>query len=427
LNGSRRDVYLGVYNSPESRAEYARLIAEMATSAAPTVAPTPAAARGLTVNELIVAFMRWAATHYRHPDGRPTSELGELKWSLGPLRRLYGHTLAAEFGPRGLAAVRQEMVNAGWCRTLVNQRTHKVKRVFRWAAAEELVPVAVFTALRTLAGLKRGRCDVRESTPVGPVDPAHVAAALPHVSRYVRAMVELQRLTGMRPGEVCAMTFAQIDRTGDVWLYRPTSHKTAYRGRTRVVPLGPRARAVLVSFLVNDKPPPDGWAGVDLVNDRTGRLAAADAYQEAGRDWDARLLRDAARPVVLIAGCIVDPAAPVFSPLREQAERYARLRAHRVSKVQPSQQSRKKSKPKRQPGEWYTPHALAQAVATACVKAEVPRWGPNRLRHLFATEVRKAHGLEAAGAVLGHAKMSATEVYAERDTALAVRVANEVG
>ena len=51
----------------------------------------------------------------------------------------------------------------------------------------------------------------------------------------------------------------------------------------------------------------------------------------------------------------------------------------------------------------------------------------HKFRHTFATEVRRSYGLEYAGAGLGHSRLSASEVYAERDEALAVRVAREVG
>src|SRR5262249_58246543 len=40
-----------------------------------------------------------AEQHYRHPDGLPTSELNDFRLSLRPLKELYGHTRAAEFGP----------------------------------------------------------------------------------------------------------------------------------------------------------------------------------------------------------------------------------------------------------------------------------------------------------------------------------------
>jgi hypothetical protein len=49
------------------------------------------------------------------------------------------------------------------------------------------------------------------------------------------------------------------------------------------------------------------------------------------------------------------------------------------------------------------------------------------LRHTAGTEIRKLHGLEAAQTVLGHSKADVTQVHAERDYALAARVAKEVG
>jgi hypothetical protein len=97
-NGDRRDVYLGAYDSPESRREYARIVAELATN--PTAAPTSASGSGLTVDQVLLAFWEHAQRHYRGPDGKPTTELDELRRSVIPLRKLYGHTPAAEFGPR---------------------------------------------------------------------------------------------------------------------------------------------------------------------------------------------------------------------------------------------------------------------------------------------------------------------------------------
>lgn len=275
-------VSLGKYGSPESRAEFARVAAELAAAAPVTVAP----AVGLTVDEMLLAFWGHVERHYQDDAGNPTTEVDEIRRSLAPLRTLYGHTPAAAFGPRALAAVRQEMVTSGWCRTLINRRIERVKRAFRWAVSQELVPAAVDHALRTVRGLQKGRTDARESEPVRPVDPAHVAAVLPHLNRHVRAMVELQRLTGMRPGEVCGLTFAEVDR-----VYCPARHKTAHRGKERAVFLGPRARAVLLAFVRGEHPPPAGFEHVGLNNPdhRDARLVMADAYQEAGRDRDAEL------------------------------------------------------------------------------------------------------------------------------------------
>ena len=57
----------------------------------------------------------------------------------------------------------------------------------------------------------------------------------------------------------------------------------------------------------------------------------------------------------------------------------------------------------------------------------LPHWHANQLRHTKATEIRRQFGLEAAQVVLGHAKADVTQVYAERDAALAVQVAKRIG
>jgi integrase len=66
-------------------------------------------------------------------------------------------------------------------------------------------------------------------------------------------------------------------------------------------------------------------------------------------------------------------------------------------------------------------------VRRACKKADVPIFSPNRIRHLFATQVRKEYGLEAAQVLLGHAKADVTQVYAETNRAKGQEVMREIG
>src|SRR5262249_48330031 len=155
-------------------------------------------------------------------------------------------------GPLALKAVRQAMVDVGLCRTEVNKRVGRVVRCFRWAVENELVPPSVHHGLKAVAGLRRGRADVRESEPVKPVPDAFVDAIRPHVAPRIWAMVELQRLTGMRPGEVVRMRTADLDTTGKVWVYTPERHKTQHHGKARRVYLGPRAQAVVKPWLKAD-------------------------------------------------------------------------------------------------------------------------------------------------------------------------------
>jgi len=70
----------GPFNSPESLAAKARLELELATSPTATVGP-PA---NLSVAELLDAYHEYAKTHYRAPDGKPTSPL-PVQLELGSL------------------------------------------------------------------------------------------------------------------------------------------------------------------------------------------------------------------------------------------------------------------------------------------------------------------------------------------------------
>ena len=57
----------------------------------------------------------------------------------------------------------------------------------------------------------------------------------------------------------------------------------------------------------------------------------------------------------------------------------------------------------------------------------IPHWHPNQLRHTFATRVRKQFGLEAAQVALGHSRCDVSEIYAEKNHALAAAVVAKIG
>ena len=67
------------------------------------------------------------------------------------------------------------------------------------------------------------------------------------------------------------------------------------------------------------------------------------------------------------------------------------------------------------------------AIFKACVKAKIPAWGPNRLRHNAATFLRKEFGIEAARVILGHTSAAVTEIYAEMDRQKAAEIMGIVG
>jgi integrase len=377
-NGSRKDLYLGVHGSPESHGEFARVLAILQAHRGRYPVEGGAPADTLSVNELILAFYRHAEVRY----GNGSRELEQFRYSLKPLKELYGTEPAARFGPKCLRAVRQRMIDAGLCRGVINRRITRLKTMFGWGVAEELVPPSVAHALREVRGLRLGEMGSRESAPVMPAFEEELLKALPFCPGPVAAMLELQWLTGMRSGEVRVMRTMDLDRTdAAAWTYRPGSdagpcgkHKNAWRGQERVVPLGPRCIAILTPFL---------------------------------------------RPE--------DSAPYLFRPQAATDERNARRRAQgRVVRSAKMLLRKRKRAPKRAPQECYSATSYPRAVARACERAGV-RFHPYMLRHGRKMVIEREEGSDAARAVLGQKSIQSTQHYGRLDQVKAGEVMKRLG
>lgn len=245
---SGRDYYLGTHNSPESHRKYAALIAEWSAGGG-VLSHVPDTT--ITVAELIVRFLDHAESYYvERPRG--SCEYMNFKDATAPLYTLYARLPIDAFGPKKLRAVRELMIERRLARTTINSRTRRLRQVFKWAVGEELVAPSVLEALRAVEPLRAGRTRATEPTPVTPVSEAHIRKALRYLTPPVAAMVRVQKFTGMRPGEVVIMRGTDLEMRRDAWLYRPTQHKTAHFGRKRVVPIGPKAQAVIRTRLTTD-------------------------------------------------------------------------------------------------------------------------------------------------------------------------------
>lgn len=201
-----RDVYLGRYGTAESRAEYDRVIAEYHT----TRGITPEERERMTVSEFVLHYWRHAQAYY------PKSTLhSTIRPTLRRLRRLFGTTRVADFGPLRLKALRTALLaergrgGARLTRRYINDAVAQVRAFFKWGVGEELVPAPIFQGLLAVEGLRAGRTDAPDPPPVMPVPDRTVELTLEHLCPTVADMIRVQRLTGMRPGEVCSMTAAE--------------------------------------------------------------------------------------------------------------------------------------------------------------------------------------------------------------------------
>jgi integrase len=398
----------GEYDSPESKAAYRTFLAEL--EAAPHA--HAAGPSELTVNELLLAYLDHAERYYVDPDGKPTDALRHARTACRFVRESYGHAPAASFGPLALKAVRQRFVGAGWCRGTVNAQAARVVQVFKWAAAEELVPASVYQALKAVPGLRKGRGPARETEPVRPVDDAVVDATLPFLTRPVRGLVEFQRLTGCRPGEGMAIRRCDIDESGAVWLYRPRRHKTAHKGKSRVVAIGPKAQELLTAYFTDD---PDDYL-FSPRREAEERLARRSAERKTPR-WASHMKRNERKRVGERRKC-----APRDRYRRESYLTAVERACDRAFPPPPPlAQERSESRAK-----WWARLTDEQKESLKAWR-RAHRWHPYQLRHAFATKVRKEFDLEAAQVLLGHERCDVTQVYAERNEGLASRIAAQIG
>lgn len=397
-----RDVLLGQYGTKASREAYNRLVGEWLAAGRQLAVPNA----DITIVELIERFKKHAEAFYvlpvKDPDGTPalnadgspktvpSGEWENYRIVLQQLRLAYGRTPAKDFGPLAFKALRNRVLVEhecigpdrkprkvpGWARSYTNRQMGRLRHVFRWAASEEILPQSIHQSLSTVDGLRAGKSRARETEPVRPVPEATVQATLPFLSRPVKAMVELQLYSGARGGELFIMRPCDIDRSKPVWRYTPSRHKSEHKGIVREIALGERCQKILAPFLI----------------DRS-------------------------------------PADYCFSPAEGMAEmRAKRAAARKTPKTYGNAPgTNRKARPNREPGDVYNNRAYAHAIMRAAEKAGVPHWHPHQIRHTKATNDRREFGIEGARAVLGHTTEEMTGKYAERDWAIAERIAAQVG
>lgn len=258
--GRDRVKYFGAWGSAIAAAEYSRFVAAWAEGS-----ELPTGPEGITVAKLGLRWLAWCESEYTK-DGKPTSEVSLVRLVLKPLNEVAGVRPANEFTPKDLKAIQAKLVAEGYVRTTVNSAVQRIVRLFRWGVSEELVRADVWQALTSVRGLKSGR-GAEENSPRTAVPDEHVEAVLnPGMIRgepsTVAAMIRVQRLTGMRPGEVCGLKLVEIDRSADVWVYTPPGHKTRHTGAKRRVHLGPRAQSIITPFIKAAATPEDRLFGI---------------------------------------------------------------------------------------------------------------------------------------------------------------------
>ncbi len=410
----------GKFNSDESRAAFNTKMLECAVS--PAAVAREGKTSPITVAELLVRYLAFAQMYYKDRDGKTASALVEVKLVIRAIRKQYGDLTVTDFGPLKLRAVQQGWVTDGLSRAECNKRLGVAKRMFKWAVAEELIPASVFHALSAVGGLQKGHTAAHDPDPVAPVDDATVDATLPHLGRHLRGLIEVQRLTGMRPGEVTRLRMNEIDTSAPIWMFRPPHHKNEHRGHTRAVAIGKRAQECINTFRTT-RDTEYLFSPAKAV----AELNAERAAKKKGKRYPSEIKKAKAQKknhkyndryttvrygIAIARAC--DKAFPAPAPL---CQREHETQAAWLGKWLGKGKGKK----------WIEGRLTPKQLDELKAWQDAHRWAPNRLRHTFGTKVRKSHGLEAAQVTLGHAHANVTQVYAEKNEALAVAIAEKIG
>lgn len=313
---------------------------------APPETPFPLA------SEAADRYFAHCRTYYTLPTGGQSSEPRSVELAFSYFTAAAPALATAQLTKEHLKAAREKMLPT-CARKTINQHVGRIKRGVRWWADNGLIPDAAASSLLLLAPLPAFRSGAKEHAPVGPVEWADVQAVVERIAEPWRSLILFQWYTGLRPGEACGLLASQV--RNDPWRVEfGLAHKTGWRGKTKTLPLGPHAIAVL-----------EPWLKSAALRNRPFVFATT---------WTAR-------------GTEARPARP---------------------------------------------SSYAHAVERECVRLMEGRklaapWHPNQLRHSFGTRVRAALGLEAAQHALGHARADVTQVYAERDAAIATLAAEKCG
>jgi integrase len=230
-----RSIYLGRHGTTEADANYQRLIRNIVTIGEPQIK-----ASILTVRFLAERFM----VHTKESFPADSKEPMAYRRAMDLMIEGLGDMPTDQVTPTKFTAMRDAWAKRSSVRT-VNKHHNMVLAAFRWGVTVEIVPATAWHALQAVPRLKPKRSPARDPRVVGPVAWKDVEAIRGHVRPQVWAMILTQWHTGMRSGELLAMTPGQIVD----WVYRPVDHKNAWRGHVREIALGPKCREVLNEWI----------------------------------------------------------------------------------------------------------------------------------------------------------------------------------
>lgn len=202
----------------------------------------------LLIAELAIRYITWATEHFVSPDtGEPTAEVERIRTVLRQLWEFCGSVPIDEFDLITLARFREYLRKLSWTSRHVDRSIDLVVEMLRWSATIQLVTSREIAWLTSAE--KAPKSTAASTKPFRGVSDKRIAAATSGMKQGNRDLVELVRLTGALPRQLCALRPCDIDATGDVWKAALPQQEKALRGDGRSLWIGPKSQQILKCYL----------------------------------------------------------------------------------------------------------------------------------------------------------------------------------
>ncbi|MDA7911930.1 site-specific integrase [bacterium] len=381
ING--KDVYLGRYGSAESKLSYKNALNELwCPTQNQTANSPPRKLEPITVGRLAIEFGKYASRKF----GEDSSEWKQIQIVLREIRKEYADWLAADFGPLRFEGYRQMLMDRGITRGTIKRKSNYVLKMFQLGVKYELIPVEFWQRLLAVGPVEMKTKPVKKRWLI---ELEIIRATQEQLTPVVADMVEVHRLIGARPSEICDLRPCDINFSDKVWLYTPAQHKTEYLGNSRQIAIGPKAQEVLDRYLSRDS-----YAYC---------FTPSDAYQQyLKRRSDGRK-----------------------TPERKTQKSRSKNQSFKPNY---NKDSYRRAIDRATARAFPIPEEFQNNSEKVAVWKERYYWKPNQLRKNAATFARKHMDLETAQLVLGHSSKKTTErFYAELDIDRALEFALRYG
>lgn len=229
----KRDYYLKKYGSPESLEEYKALIVEHYGDELTDVT------HPLALPLFSVLYQAFCELRYSKDN------CAAHKRTIVGFSSIFPDLSTRDIKCRHLEEFQLELCKRKIVSNTVNDYMARLKKIFVWGVRQEHMRQSVLGFFDLIDRVDESWSGIQRTEKVKPLPDELIDPILADVPKTVADLIRFQLLTACRPSEARLLRFCEIQISDGVWLYTPAQHKTSHRGKTRVIPIGPRAQQII--------------------------------------------------------------------------------------------------------------------------------------------------------------------------------------